>query len=329
MSGTSIPYHLRPNKAIDRYAFIELLGKINRFSPIDQYQYIGFGGHSLEDFKYIHSQFGINSMISLEQDKETFKRQKFNLPYSCIDCQQMKSSDFINDFSRKQPTIIWLDYVKPSELRSQIEEFQAVISKLEALDILKITLNANPSAYLQGKPEMGSDEITRLRLEKLQNRLGDLFPSANITQEMMKFKQFSKAILLILQYAKNLILEGEKELNFQPLTAFSYADGQQMMTLTGILLNNADIEQFFQTTTINNDWPLANTNWQSPKSVNIPDLTIKERLFIDSQLPDSDVQDIHNALGFLFNKKSSISLEMLETYCLFYRYSPYFSRIIL
>jgi hypothetical protein len=149
MSGTSIPYHLRSNKAIDRYAFIELLSRIHRFSPMDQYQYIGFGGHSLEDFKYLHSQFGIDSMISLEQDNETFKRQNFNLPYNCIKCQQTTSSDFISRFSREKPTIIWLDYVKPNELRSQIEEFQSIISKLEALDILKITLNANPSAYLE------------------------------------------------------------------------------------------------------------------------------------------------------------------------------------
>lgn len=57
MSGASIPYHLRPNKAIDRYAFLELLSKVDRYIDCDisQYKYVGFGGHSLEDFKYIHS----------------------------------------------------------------------------------------------------------------------------------------------------------------------------------------------------------------------------------------------------------------------------------
>jgi len=65
MSGTSIPYHLRQNKAIDRYAFLELLSRIDRFCNITEYSYIGFGGHSLEDFKYVHSRFGINNMTSI------------------------------------------------------------------------------------------------------------------------------------------------------------------------------------------------------------------------------------------------------------------------
>jgi hypothetical protein len=174
-----------------------------------------------------------------------------------------------------------------------------------------------------------SSDIQKERLNKLKETLGSLFPSAEVTQEMMVFKKFPMALSLILKYAKNLALQGTTQLTFQPLTAFSYADGQQMITVTGILLNISDVESFFQATGIKEQWKLANTDWKSPKSVNIPDLTIRERLLIDSNLPKSDVNDIQDALGFLFDKKESTSKEMLENYLLFYRYSPYFSRILL
>ena len=70
-TATSIPYQLRQNKVVDRYAFVELLELINRFNNISTYKYVGFGSHSLEDFKYLHYKFGITKMVSLEQDKET------------------------------------------------------------------------------------------------------------------------------------------------------------------------------------------------------------------------------------------------------------------
>src|SRR4028118_863481 len=129
MSGASIPYHLRANKAIDRYAFLELLSKIDRYSSISNYKYIGFGGSSLEDFKYIHSRFGLENMLSIEEDADVYNRQKFNQPHNCIDCLQQSSSQFIDEFQRTQETIIWLDYMTPKELRKQMEEFQATISK--------------------------------------------------------------------------------------------------------------------------------------------------------------------------------------------------------
>lgn len=78
MSSGSIPYHLRQNKTIDRYAFIELLSKLDKYCDIDKYSYVGFGGHSLEDFKCIHSRFGITNMTSIENNQEVYNRQKFN-----------------------------------------------------------------------------------------------------------------------------------------------------------------------------------------------------------------------------------------------------------
>lgn len=328
MSGTSIPYHLRQNKAIDRYAFMELLSKIDKFCDISEYSYIGFGGHSLEDFKYIHSYFRISNMISIEEDEEVYKRQKFNQPHNCIDCLLKASSDFINDFQRNDGTIIWLDYTKPSGLRNQIEEFQAIINKLLPSDIIKITLNAHASFYLPAQSGAKSDEIQKLRLEELRRRLGDIFPSAEVTTDMMTQKRFPEALCLVLKFAANLANQGKIDVYFQPISSFSYSDGQEMLTVTGIILEKEQEISFFEKTNIK-QWKLSNIDWGKPQRINVPNLTVKERLYIDALLPNSEAEAIQENLGFLFDKNDKLSLEMLKTYVMFYRQSPFFSKILI
>lgn len=324
MSGRTIPYHLRQNKAVDRYAFVELLAKIDRFSAICDYKYIGFGGHSLEEFKYIHDRFGLKDMTSIESDEEVFKRQEFNLPYSCIKLEKKSSQDFINDYDNDKNAIIWLDYVSPKDLRNQVEEFKSLIQQSGTSDVIKITLNANASSLGEAIGAT-SNEIQTMRIDKLQDILGDLFPSNEILPNMMNHKNFPKALSFVLRNAANLALSNRKSICFQPLTCFSYSDGQQMMTLTGIILDEESSEEFFTETGLK-EWELKNTNWSAPRSINIPDLTIRERLKINQLLPDSTPEQIEEVLGFKFDDKNS--LEMIKTYTMFYRQSPYFSKIL-
>jgi hypothetical protein len=108
-----------------------------------------------------------------------------------------------------------------------------------------------------------------------------------------------------LRYCSNLILGSKGDVIFQPLTAFSYADGQQMVTLTGILIAKKNIEKFLLDSGIKN-WQLANTDWSPPKQINIPDFTLKERLCVDSLLPGASADDLHNALGFKFDNKEKV-----------------------
>jgi hypothetical protein len=328
MSGTSIPYHLRQNKVIDRYALIDLLLQINKVHNISEYTYIGFGGHSLEDFKYIHTQFGVCTMISLEENEQVYKRQKFNQPISCITRYQQSSSDFINGFIRTDKTIIWLDYTKPKELLQQVTEFQSILQALSPFDIIKITLNANPSALVESGSEKCPSKLQEKRLDILKTRLGDLFPEGDVTSALMTHRNYSKALCSVLKFAANSALEGQPDVFFQPLTIFAYADRQQMLTVTGILLEEAEIQSFLEKTGIDK-WELGNISWDTHKPIDIPDFTVKERLYIDAMLPGAKAEDIHKELEFWFHNKEAESLEMLKTYILFYRRSPLFSRILL
>lgn len=239
------------------------------------------------------------------------------------------SGEFIDEFQADEKTIIWLDYTNPAEIRSQIEQIQSVISKLSPLDIVKITLNSHASSYHEAPKGRGVNpekDIQQPRFEKLSDKLGNLFPTADVNLGMMTESRFPEALCLIVRYAVNSSLNGRSDIRFQPLTSFCYADGVKMLTLTGILIGDNDSNILTETNIAN--WELANTQWGKPRSINIPDLTIKERLYIDALLPHSKPEDIQKELGFLFSDKESDSLEMLRTYILFYRQSPYFSRIL-
>src|SRR4051812_19769363 len=94
-AGGSLPYRLRPNKAVDRELFLSLLA---RFAPklgLEQYHYIGLGGPFLEDFRLVHSRLGIGRragrgrigrLTSVESDKDVHLRQVFNSPIESIEC---------------------------------------------------------------------------------------------------------------------------------------------------------------------------------------------------------------------------------------------------
>src|SRR5258708_31145042 len=162
MSGEKIPYHLRPNKFVERALFVDILAHINRQSPISDYLYVSFAGSYLEDFKVIHSAFGNRKMLSLEQTDWVYQRQQFNAPYGCVRCTNKTSQQFITDYADilnsfgNPQVLIWLDYAAADKIREQLTEFEAIVAKLKRLDILKITVNASPSS-LDGASEADND----------------------------------------------------------------------------------------------------------------------------------------------------------------------------
>lgn len=198
MSGGSLAYQLRPNKAVDRNLLIDLLNKLNRVVNVSDYAYYGFGGPFLEDFKLMHAHLRIGKMTSIEMDKDVHLRQKFNSPLNCITFVNRSSGDFIESESFDDPSIVWLDFVEPASIGQQLKEVDYLVSKLGVGDILKITLNSNPSA-LGGKATADKD-LQEVRLQILESRLNDYFP-LDTQPEMLVHAQFGNVIFKALELA--------------------------------------------------------------------------------------------------------------------------------
>ncbi len=331
MSGGNVPYHLRQNKAIDRHIFVDLLSRINRYRAIADYSYIGFGGSSLEDFKVIHEHFGMRNMISLEADARIHSRQNFNIPLGCINCRHVTSGDFVDSYSADGNAIIWLDYASPKGLREQLQELQTLLPKLLSRDIVKITLNANPDTlYATAGGKVRAEEARQKRLEKLIDRIGDDFLPSGTTADAMTKEGLPKVLSKTVEIAAKRAMRGIPDDIFYPLTIFSYSDSaHQMLTITGIVIDETDINGFLKKTALET-WDLRAEDWEVPQTINVPLLTIRERLFVDKFLPGAaDAKTIQDKFGFLFDDKQERSLELLANYIRFYRQYPNFSKVFL
>lgn len=342
MSAGNLPYHLRLNKNVERQVFLDLLSQLSAYKPIREYSYFGFGGPFLEDFKLLHNHFKITKMYSIEMEQHVVERQSFNKPASCIKCLETTSGNLISDFETICETdnaIIWLDYTSPSELGEQLTEFGGLIGKMASGSIVKITINAAgnslmPDNALPPLPENSSEtpfqrggRLREARVHKLESMLGTLFLRDKMTPEMMEAKKYPTVLFKTLLSVAHRALEGKTQ-KFEPLSAFKYSDGQQMLTLTGIILDDSDITKFKEKTSIL-DWEYylyLNVNNDEPIEINMPFLSISEKLHIDQYLP-SKFNELKDNLVFQLEHSPEKTKKSLENYQSFYRFYPNFSKV--
>ena len=136
------PYHLRVNKAIDRFLLIEILEILKTHCQMSDYTYYGFGGPFLEDFRLIHSRCPEIKIVSIERDEDTFKRQKFHRFSKILDLKCEDFASFVADFSSIGREIFWLDYTG-LEL-GNFEEFGSILQKVSEKSVVKITMRSEP-----------------------------------------------------------------------------------------------------------------------------------------------------------------------------------------
>lgn len=327
-AGSSLPYRLRPNKAVDRELFLSLLMRLAPKLALEKYHYVGLGGPFLEDFRLIHGRIGIAKMTCIETEEQVHLRQKFNRPVASIECVHKSLEDYLDETSFDSPVIIWFDYTEPKGITSQIERFARTIGTVPIGSILRITLNANPESL--GKPP--SNEISvesdgdvsedrarkpttqEWRLARFRERLGALFPSGS-TADDMTHKNYGKSLL----HALRLTVEKEV-LSFRDrrvvwALATHYADGQSMVTAALLVCQHDDkaIEESVKA------WEFhATTN--APHRVDLPALSTLERLTMESS------DDAQAKMGFEL-PKSSMGENPLEVFKKFYRIYPHFSRV--
>lgn len=324
-AGGNIPYHLRQNKAIERNLFVDLLSRVGRHFNISDYRYIGFGGPFLEDFKHLHSALRISDMVSLEMDGNVYKRQLFNRPISCISLREESSSDFLNnyDFDGAENLIVWLDYAT-TQISLQLAEVQQLIEKLGHGDVFKVTVNASPVAL--GHDDAGILKMER-RAETARTVLGDYGP-AKIEKNDITTKNYPALLLKSLLSAAKRGLAGDAELVMEPLSSFVYADGQQMLTFSGVLINPNEREMFFQETRLKM-WSFYNDCLEKPLSISVPVFSMKERVHIESMLPGATADQIIEDFTYFVGQDKRIAKSEMENFISFYRMFPWYSRVVI
>lgn len=313
-AGSSLPYRLRPNKAVDRELFLSLLMRLAPKLVLDKYHYVGLGGPFLEDFRLIHGRLGISKMTCIETEEQVHLRQKFNRPIASIECVHKSLEDYLDETDFDSPAIIWFDYTEPRGITSQIERFARTIGTVPIGSILRVTLNANPSSL--GKPDgnLSEAELMEWRLQSFKRRLGALFPSGLIA-DGMKQKNFGKSLLHALKLAVEKEVLSFRDRRIVWALATHYADGQAMVTAALVVCQNGDktIEESVKA------WEFHTTT-DTPHRVDLPALSTLERLTMESN------DDAQTKMGFEL-PKSDMDENPFEIFKKFYRIYPHFSRV--
>lgn len=319
MSGSDLPYHLRQNKTVDRDIFFNLLANLELPNKLTDYSYIGLGGPMLEDFRILHQSLGLTKLESIEKDPATFSRQKFNRPYACINCEKLSTSEYIDNFDRMEPTVFWLDYTQ-SNWQSQFNDVHSLLSKMDAYDVLKLTLNANPDTLkVEGKS----------KIEVFFEKAGGVFTSRNIRQnDVNVMPRFAKTLADIIYTVTQSALNLSPDLTFFPLLLFRYIDNRHhMLTITGIVMpyDEGDSSRFVEELGLS-QWGELSGDWHDIREIAMPDLTSGERLFLNSMLPNDLENFDYESLPFKFHRRPDKNKQILDNYFKYYRFSPSFQR---
>lgn len=313
-AGSSLPYRLRPNKAVDRELFLSLLMRLAPKLALEKYHYVGLGGPFLEDFRLIHGRLGIEKMTCIETEEQVHKRQLFNRPIASIECVHQSLEDYLDETNLDSPAIIWFDYTEPRGITSQIERFARTIGTVPIGSILRVTLNANPSSFGRPDGNLSEAELMEWRLQAFQRRLGALFPSGLIA-DGMKQENFGKSLLHALKLAVEKEVLSFRDRRIVWALATHYADGQAMVTAALVVCQNGDksIEESVKA------WKFyATTN--APHRIDLPALSTLERLTMESN------DDAQAKMGFEL-PTSNMGENPFEVFKKFYRIYPHFSRV--
>ena len=323
MSGSNVPYRLRPNKSVDRELFLGLLLRLTPWLDLKNYQYIGLGGPFLDDFRMLHGRIGIGDMVCLETEEKVFERQKFNRPVDCITCINKSLEDYLDSKAFEKPSIIWFDYTDPRELNSQMNRFADSLDQVVPGSILRITLNANPSSL--GKPS--DDELKKLlelghnedalqiwRLEKFRQKTGKFFPN-KLDSSFMTTKNFGKAVLKVLVLVVDDVMKSIKGKKISWVLATHYSDGQAMVTAT-LLITEGEEKQLEENLS---NWEFHSTP-DSPMVLDLPFLSTRERLEMESKV--GSLTQLEYELP-----RSDMAQDPIESFKRFYRFFPHFTRV--
>ncbi|TAL28385.1 MAG: hypothetical protein EPN97_14730 [Alphaproteobacteria bacterium] len=330
MSGDSVPYHLRPNKFVEREIFCELLEKVSKWKKLDNYLYASLGGAFLADAKLVNERLGLEKLMSVESVPYVHSRQIFNMPVNGIRCEQIESGRFVSNFDTWidsfgcENAIVWLDFAKPAR-QHQIKELGRLLKAMSTGDIAKITLNIGVHTVYQRLPGQELDEYQKVVFDKLKAEMGELFVESELDVTQMSNDGIAKAAMLAIQKVASEASSGDYRKHFLPLSIMRYSDSlHEMMTVTLVALDKKDMSQFYAKTRIKK-WPFWSKDWLSWYIIDVPELSIKERTKIDSLVTAhrKDVNKIHANMSFRLANNEGDSLVTLSNYVTHKGYSPY------
>lgn len=320
-SSKKVPYDLRPRKQVERRMMAHVFQLLAEACfPISTYRYAGFGAFFFVDFILFRRILGITDMVSIEHDFDHENRVKFNRPFKDIDVKLQSSADYISQITKDKKYILWLDYDGPIAM-DDIADIETAASNLSAGSVLIATFDVdfdkvNDNKIREALPKKRAQEW----FNRFQEECGDFFEPTWAISDFRASMVYKRT----LEIAESAILSGlsvRKGISFEPVFNFIYADGHEMLTVGGIISSDEEKRRLRMI-----DWgklPFVRRRLDiEPFQIEVPVLTRKERLYIDSHMPCEP--------GWLPNPNDfEIEPKAIAAYRQVYRYCPLYAELLL
>jgi hypothetical protein len=295
--ATKYSYAFRPRKQIQRLLIVDACQRLQAIAPLEEYEYIGFGGFEFVDFDLFRRRLGISKMVSWEKNHDP-SRYEFNRPFADIKLQFGPASQHLPFLDKATLRIVWLDYTQGLD-DEVLQDVSTASARLAPGSLLIVTVNAVPAKPSERRRQQLAESVG-------EDRIPNGVDNASLARWGLADTQ--RAILST-TITNTLDGRGDGAL-FRQVFNFRYADGAQMLTMGGIILTPALIQAFgvckFE--------QLAHVSFdERPVIISAPALTAKEALHINRQLPLAETDTL---------ECPGLDSDDMDGYQRFYRWYP-------
>jgi len=332
MSGSTLPYRLRPHKAVDRRLFVDLLNRYERWRDLDDHVYVSMAAFAMEDQKLVHRVLGLRRLVAFDMNDDVVGRQEFNRPTNETKCVTSTASAMVGDIvtnveragiNDARGYIVWLDYTDPKEIGQQISDFASLLPQLAPNDIVRVTVNANWDWWGGRSPP--SDPVSLpvrqvKAMKKLREKVARYLPT-DVREASLDEHGICVALARCFGKAADGVVRGARQ--FEPLSIIRYADGQQM-TITGAIVESSSRVALRGKLGLS-VWPFSSANWTDVNFVAVPDLTARERLFLEREATRG-AAELSASLGFDLEAAAEMP-GFIANFERYYRHYPAFTAV--
>lgn len=285
-SFTQINYLLRPSKQVERKLIIEALHRLKVLGyDLPSYRYVGFGSIYYADFVLLHRYLYIDDLLCVERNRSIEKRMKFNCPYEFVDLHMGPVSEVFPSLERDRRHVIWLDYDVPLDA-SVLNDVESALTVLAPGSVLLITVTAQLGEIERAATQQQLEERSKRLVEQYSEMVGRFVPGG-VKPNMLNRKRLPQffADILRAQFTETLQARRDHRLELLQFANYEYADGAKMITFGGLLDEPSNVKRIMKSNFTNG---LYYANQPEPTPISLPQLTIREKYWLDQNLDQLD-----------------------------------------
>ena len=212
---------------------VDALRRLRVFSPLPDYEYVGFGGMEFVDFELVHRELGIRWMTSIEIDTRNKDRYEFNAPFADVKLMFDRASAILPTLLDEAVLrVVWLDY--ECRLHQEVlQDLGTAVRKLLPGSVLLISVNATGPTTAAARLDAFTADVTPERV-----------PVGAMNGTLAKWGWAAASHEVLMAEAVSEAARRTDGASFEQLFHFRYADGARMLTWGGIVVAPSNRQSF-------------------------------------------------------------------------------------